>query len=187
MITVLITLACLVVLAFLSVVIWTFTTGISPMPSSKKAARTVAEAVKNILRSGPAVGRWSVVVEAGSGWGTLLLSVSRLSPEIQSFGYELSPLPFAVSYLFFKLTGRERIEIRRRDFRSADLKHADIVIAYLHPEGMNLLADKIEKEVTGTVHVVSNNFQFRQWEAAAEYPVYDAYNSCVYVYKLCFA
>ncbi len=175
--------ASLVFIAFLSILIWTWKTRISPMPSAGKAVQTVITALESVTAAG---NRRPAILEAGSGWGTLLFAAARAFPDSSVTGYELSPLPFAVSLLFAKLAGRENITLRRRDFLTADLRGVDIIVTYLHPEGMEKLRQKIETETAGTVFVVSNNFQFRGWTPIRAYPVYDVYHSKVYVYKLIF-
>jgi methylase of polypeptide subunit release factors len=172
-----------VLLAFSSVVIWTWKTHISPTPSTGKAVQTVITALESITAAG---NRRPAILEAGSGWGTLLFAAARAFPDSYVTGYELSPLPFAVSLLFAKLAGRENVTLRRRDFLTADLRGVDIIVTYLHPEGMEKLRQKIEAETAGTIFVVSNNFQFRGWTPIRTYPIYDAYHSKVYVYKLIF-
>ena len=174
--------ACLVFLAFLSIVVWTWKTRISPMPSGGKAVRTVCAALDSVIGSS----QGAAVFEAGSGWGTLLFAAARTFPSCTFTGYEISPLPFAVSLLFSRLRRSHNVELRRRDFLAADLAGIDIVLTYLHPKGMEKLRNKIEREAAGTVFVVSNNFQFNGWTPVQSLPVYDLYRSKVYVYKLTF-
>jgi hypothetical protein len=180
----------LVCIAFFFIAVWTWKTGISPMPSTGKAVRTVITALESIIAAPApptAAGkRRPAILEAGSGWGTLLFAASRVFPRCKMVGYELSPLPFAVSLLFCRLSRRENVEVRRRDFLTADLRGVDIIVTYLHPGGMEKLRQKIEAEAAGPIYVVSNNFQFRGWTPLCSYPVYDMYKSNVYVYRLIF-
>lgn len=125
--------------------------GITPMPSSSAAARTMAEAAfveAHRLESNGSVSSrradFPHVIEAGSGWGTTVCALARSLPEACIVGYENSPLPFLVSRLLCRLLGFENVELKFADFRHADLTSADIVVCYLFPGGMRQLAQQIQ-------------------------------------------
>lgn len=140
----------LTVFASASLIFYSIKTGISPMPSSHRAAETViAETereAERILAGRPPHHRNGfrtggiLIVEAGSGWGGLALALARRLPACRVAGYELSPLPFLLSRLRARVLGLTNIEFSRADFRKADIPAADIVVCYLYPEGMREIA-----------------------------------------------
>ena len=154
------------------------------MPSRGKAVRTMVSALETIDTDGSGI----TVLEAGSGWGTVVLTAARQLKRGRFIGCELSPLPFLFSKLAAAVSeSRERIRFVRSSFLTADLRDIRVVLCYLHPQGMARLKRKIEEEARGTIYIVSNTFQFSEWTPAAVFPVYDMYKSNVYVYKLIYA
>jgi len=165
------------------------------MPSSRRAAvlmvRCAAEEAAR-LDSEPrpdqataAVGKPTYIIEAGSGWGGLAIAVARRIPKAQVEGYENSPLPFLFSALRARLSGCGRVRFRFGDYRKADLRHADIIVAYLFPKGMcdlaQLLAPARAKDTPVTL--ISNTFALPGLKPDRLLQSGDTSLSPVYVYR----
>jgi len=130
-------------------------TGISPVPSS----RTSRKAILASLPENPS----GTVYELGAGWGTLAFPLARRYPGKEVVAYELSPLPWLFMKLRWHLTGPRNLNIRRRNFLRANLASAGLIICYLHPQALEKLVPKLEKELASEALIISNTFHFPGW------------------------
>ena len=117
--------------------------------------------------SGPAV--WAAVaglvppdravrfIDIGSGFGGLVFDLGRKRPQCQVDGIEVAPLPWLVCKLKARLIG-SRARFRRRDYRSQDLSHYDVVFAYLSPAAMPALWDQVCAEMRRGALLLSYEF-----------------------------
>jgi tRNA G46 methylase TrmB len=80
--------------AAVSIVIFTLKNGISPMPSSSHARSAVVNEIKKLSKS-----RNHLIIDAGSGWGTLALQTARNFPSPTIIGLENSFIPLWTSRL----------------------------------------------------------------------------------------
>lgn len=182
-------------LTAVSVIYHGWRNGITPMPSSRRAAvlmvRCAAEEVARLNsehRPGQAVAvarKPIYIIEAGSGWGGVAIALARRIPEAQVVGYENSPLPFLFSACRARLNGCSRVRFRFGDYRKADLSHADIIVAYLFPKGMCDLAQLIESESTKRKPptIISNTFALPGLQPNRKVQSGDTSLSPVYVYR----
>jgi hypothetical protein len=97
----------------LSLIGFTISTGIAPMPSSTAACRAMRAAVA-AAPDGP-------VVDLGSGWGTLAISVARVDPGRRVIGYEVSWFPWLVSVALARVLRLSNVRFVRADFRGVAL------------------------------------------------------------------
>lgn len=159
----------------LSIVIWSSRNGIGPMPSSPKAK-------KMLLRSLPEEVE-GTIYELGCGWGTLLFPIARRYPQNQVVGFENSPVPFGFCCLRKMLFPLSNLTIRPRNFFSASLKEASLVVCYLYPGAMRLLKSKFEKELAPGTWIITNTFAMPGWRPLYTYEIQDLYHSKIYVYR----
>ena len=184
MIPVLYVLLVIVIACSLSLVFWTIKNKISPMPSSRAARTAVLTAVKEIANAEVE----PVIVEPGSGWGTLAVPIARHLPHCRVIGYENSPVPFLFSRLRGWITGCNNLRITKQDFTNADLSSAGIIVCFLHPAGMNTVRTLLHTGTSSsTVYVVSNTFRLHGYKPYKSYALHDVYNSEVFIYRLLFA
>ncbi|MCM5681503.1 class I SAM-dependent methyltransferase [Schlegelella sp. S2-27] len=158
-----------------SLAVFTLRLGISPMPSSFKACSAMLEA------AGP-VGQ-ADVVDLGSGWGTLAIRYARRHPGCRVVGYELSPIPWAVSVLLKRLLRLERLSFHRKDFRQADLPAGAVLLCYLYPAGMQAVEAKLRKGEWRPALVVSNTFALPSRHPDAVIRLGDLYRTPIYIYR----
>jgi len=170
-----ITVLMIVLLAGVSIVWSTLKTGMSPMMSSGKACKAMLAAIDK-----PADGP---LVDLGSGWGTLVISVARQYPHQQVIGYELSWLPWLVSIIRKKLLGLGNLTLYRKDFRQADLSEVSIIFCYLFSKAMVALEEKLKRELLTETLIVSNTFALPSCQASKTTRLTDLYQTPIYVYN----
>src|SRR5260221_4754564 len=140
-------------LALLSIVIWTYITGISPMPTSPKVKKKLLDALPSSLHG--------TIVELGSGWATLAAPLAKKYPDCQVYGYETSPIP----YLYGKIVAYtiSNLHMKRLDFFTIKLYQARLVVCYLYPKAMQKLKGKFDEELLSGTYVVSHTFAVPGW------------------------
>jgi len=171
-----ITIVALVLLAALSIVWSTCRTGISPMPSSKRARDEVLRLVDD-TSLGP-------LFELGSGWGGLLILLAKKYPNRKIVGYEVSFIPWLVSVLLKKILNLKNIEVRRKNFLQEDLSSAAVLICYLHPRGMSAISEKLSLDKSSANFLISNTFALPSFQPEKTVRLTDIYNSPIYFYRL---
>ena len=162
----------------ISIVIWTLKTGISPMPTSRKAKARMLEAFPQKIEG--------KIVELGSGWGTLAFPLAKRYPHCTVIGYELSPLPYLFSKLRHYFQPLPNLKIYRKDFYYIHLNDASLVVCYLFPGAMHSLRTKFDKELPRNAWVVTNTFAVPGWKPDKILTVNDLYHSKIYVYRFDF-
>ncbi len=161
----------------MTLIVWTFLkTGTAPMPSFGKARRAMLASAE-IGSAGP-------IIDLGSGWGTLALAFARKYPDHWVIGYELSLVPYLASFLLKLISRQGNLAFYRRNFFEADLSGAGLLLCYLSPRGMLLLGEKLDNELRGDAHLVSNTFALSFHRAQGVIRLTDLYRTPVYLYHL---
>lgn len=163
-------------LAVLSIVYKSWRNGISPMPSSALARRAVAEEVRRIGASG-------ILVDAGSGWGTLVLDLAQRCEGWSIIGLENSWLPLWWSRAWAYLRkGKSKVSFQRADLYDYSYEQATVVVCYLYPGAMKRLSRILDvKFVPGTT-IISICFALPDWEPERIITCSDVYHTKIYVY-----
>jgi hypothetical protein len=157
----------------LLIVISSLKIGISPMPSSKKVANTILELAK--------VEKEKIIIDLGSGFGSLAIYLASNIPDKKVIAYELSLIPFLISLFLKKLFNIKNLEIYRKDFLNEELKGC-VLVCYLFPKGMKNLEDKIFDETINT-KIISSTFSFRNIKERGVYKVDDIFKTPIYYYS----
>jgi len=165
-----------VVAAFVSIVYFTLTTGISPMPSSGHARRAMLEVVPP--------GQDGTIVDLGSGWGSLVVPLARQHPGARVCGYELSWVPFLCSWVRCRISRPPNLHLRRDDFFPVSLSDVDVVVCYLYTSAMQRLKGKFQAELRPGALVVSHTFAIHGWQAERVIQLDDIYATRIYLYRL---
>lgn len=122
-----------------------------------------------------------LVVDLGCGDGRVLRLARRRCP-VRGIGYELNPLAYAKARLL--CLGSPDIDIRMRDFWSADLSGARMVFCYLFPDVMDRMARKLTAELRPGAMVVSFNFPLPGcWPERVLRPGGSLHNDPIYIYN----
>lgn len=161
--------------AAISVVLYTLKLGISPMPSVGFVRRLLIKAVPP-----ETVG---TIVDLGSGWGNLLFPLSRRFPDCQLIGYEQSPLPYLFSSLLGWLLRRQNLSFHRQNFFQVSLSDTSVVLCYLFPHTMRELREKLERELKPGTIVISNTFAIPGWTPLRELQCPDLYATKIFIYQ----
>ena len=96
-----------------------------------------------------------LLVDIGCGDGRVLRKV-RTRYGVRAVGYELNLLAYVKARIL--CFGLENIQIKWRNFWTADLSEADVVFCYLFPDVMRDLAAKLKSDLKPGAVVVSCNF-----------------------------
>ena len=71
----------------------------------------------------------------------------------------------------------------RKDFKKEDLSNAAVLYCYLFPGGMRSLEEKLKRELSNEVIVVSNTFALPSYQPAKIIRLKDIYATPIYVYS----
>jgi len=164
-----------VLLAVMSIVWTTLQTGISPMMSSGMACQAMLASIDR-----PANGP---LIDLGSGWGTLVIALARKYPRQQVIGYELSWFPWLVSIILKYSLRLNNLTLYRKDFKKAELSNASILFCYLFPGGMVALHEKLKRELSNEILIVSNTFALPSCQPTKVIRLKDIYQTPIYVYS----
>ncbi len=96
--------------------------------------------------------------DLGCGVGGGLLYLGRQHPDMIITGIESAPVPYVISKLRVRLLGLENIHIRFGDMWTEDLADYDAVYAFLSPEPMSRLYQKVKSEMRTGTTFISNSF-----------------------------
>lgn len=149
--------------------------GISPMPSSRET-RQAMMALTTETGEG-------TIFELGSGWGNLLIPLALAHPQRHIVGYELSFLPWLISWVLIKLRGIKNIQLQRKNFLYADLSEASVIVCYLYPGAMIEIEKKLKAEKSKIRYLISNSFALPSYQPSKKIQLNDFYKSNVYLYK----
>ncbi|OSQ32306.1 cyclopropane-fatty-acyl-phospholipid synthase family protein [Thalassospira sp. MCCC 1A03138] len=145
-----------------------------PMPSGRKARNEIISYLPN---------EPCRVVDFGSGWGDLAISIARARPDITVTGVELSPLPYAVSRIRARLAQLENLSLVRADFRKRDQDPGDVVVCFLDPRVMADVGDVLNQRMAPGGIVLSRAFAIPGWQAFGEIPM-QSESDILYLYRI---
>lgn len=97
-----------------------------------------------------------MLVDLGCGDGRVLRQAQKRY-NVRAIGYEINWLAYLKARLLS--AGNRNIEIKRRDFWSANLAEADVVFCYLYPDVMKRLAANLSQNCKPGAVIVSCNFR----------------------------
>jgi hypothetical protein len=165
----------LLLLVVISIVWSTLRTGISPMPSSRKACHAMLASTDRPINGH--------LIDLGSGWGTLVIALARKYPRQQVIGYELSWFPWLVSIIRKYVLRLDNLTLYRKDFKKARISDASILFCYLFPGGMISLDEKLKREQSNEILIVSNTFALPSCQPTKVIRLKDIYKTPIYVYS----
>src|SRR5690606_21760486 len=104
-----------------------------------------------------------LILELGSGWGTLAIAAAKSAPDSTIIGYEISPVPLAFSRIKAWLCGYKNVRFVSADLFAEDFSKADILLTYLTMPHMEKLKAKFEAELKPGAVVICNTFPVPGW------------------------
>lgn len=155
---------------------YTVRTRNSPVPSTPAVRRAMLAVLPEQVDG--------VVYELGAGWGGLALALARRYPHNRVVGYELSPLPWALTRARIGVVGPGNLEVHRADFMTRTFADAGVVAAYLSPGAMERLRPKLAAELAGGAVLVSSTFPVPHWKPQQVVRADDQYATLVYRYVM---
>ncbi|WP_261378347.1 class I SAM-dependent methyltransferase [Paenibacillus agilis] len=151
------------------------------MPSSAPLRRAVANEVNRLRGSG-------LIVEAGSGWGTLGIHLAKYCKDWRVIGIENSPIPLRVSQLQARFSlgrsSKSRAAFQKGNIYTWSYADADIVVCYLYPGAMQQLGSILHRGLRPGTCVISVCFAIPNWTPEKVVVCRDLYRTKVYVYKV---
>ncbi|MCD9022094.1 class I SAM-dependent methyltransferase [Cohnella silvisoli] len=162
--------------ASLSIVYVSWKNGISPMPSSAPVRQAVAEEISRLSKKG-------VIVEAGSGWGTLALHVAKRCRGWRIVGIENSAVPLWVSRLIARLS-RASVTFVRGDLYAYSYEEVELVLCYLYPGAMKRLSPIFQEQLKPGARIISVCFSLPGWQPDKIITCRDLYRTKIYVYDV---
>jgi SAM-dependent methyltransferase len=168
-----------VLLVVLSIVYASWKNGISPMPSSGPVRRVVIVEMNRLIER-----ERVLIVEAGSGWGTLALHVARNSASWQVIGIENSSIPFWTSKLMARLDQHTDVTFVRGDVYKYPYENVNVVLCYLYPGAMKRLSKLFYDQLQPGAIIISICFALPGWPPVRVITCGDLYQTKVYVYQM---
>lgn len=147
-----------------------------PVPSSGKVKMAMIEDVANVLKER----KNQIVMDLGSGWGTLLLPLAKKFPKHQFVGIEYGCIPYFVSK--FRARKMKNLTFLRQNFFKADISKADIIFLFLLTSTMAKLTQKCQKETKKGALIYANRFRMKGVTPKQKVSLGSDYDS-YYIYK----
>ncbi|MBP5534859.1 MAG: hypothetical protein J6Y03_05085 [Alphaproteobacteria bacterium] len=148
-----------------------------PVPSSGKIKTKIIDDVASVL----AKRKKQVVMDLGSGWGTLLLPLARKFPNHRFIGIEYGFIPCLVSK--FRARKMKNITFYRQNFFNSNISKADIIFLFLWTRMMPKISKKCQSEAKEGTLLYVNRFPIPDMKAKREVSLgckYDTY----YIYEV---
>lgn len=130
----------------------------------KKGAPYVPTAKKEILRMLEMVKpkKNDLLVDLGSGDGRILFQAAKSG--CRCVGIEINPTLYWLSKIISKIKRLNNVSIIRDDLWNFNLAPVNVLTLFFIPSKMDRLMKKIKKEMMPGSRVVSNVFQFPNWQ-----------------------
>jgi hypothetical protein len=143
--------------------------------------QTTRQALKKMAKSLHGTQGKVRFLDLGCGLGGNVVFMSQQRGVAHSTGVETAPIP----YLFSKFASWIRGgEILAQDIWKTDLSHYTLVYAFLSPEPMPKLWQKVADEMQKGSVFISNSFAVPDKEADEIWQLSDARQTILYVYRL---
>jgi hypothetical protein len=170
-------------LALISIVYMSWNNGISPMPSSAQVRHAVANEVNRISKKG-------TIVDAGSGFGTLVMHMSMHCPDWKIVGIENSLVPLWISRLYLRFIVAVKgnflgnVMFINDNIYTYPYAEVDVIVCYLYPGAMKQLDRMAHNRLSPGTRIISICFALPGWEPERIVTCRDLYRTKVYVYDL---
>ncbi len=106
------------------------------------------------------------IIDLGSGDGKVVFALAERYPEIEIEGIEINPLLVRRARIAAEERGlADRVSFTRGSFWDLDFGQYDLILLYGTSYIMEKLEQRLRAEMKPGARIVSNYFQFPQWEA----------------------
>ena len=161
-------------LSALSILIYTLRCHVPPMMSSPQAMVVITKIVPDGNET---------IYELGSGWGNLLFAFARKYPHRRIIGYELSPLPWLISYLIKFIFRYHNVEIYRKDFLKISQINNAVIVTYLYTGAMQRIIEIIDSGQWKPSILISNSYALPGKIPDSQFTLSNVYRNPVFIYK----
>lgn len=158
-----------------ALVFWGTVKGDVPLFLSSPA---VAEAVAGIAGQE----RAERVAELGAGVGSVAIPLAQRLPHLAVEAWERAPLPWAI--IAWRSRKLPNLAVYRGSFWDCDLSVHDLVFAFLSPNPMPELGEKIRREMRPGSLFVSSSFPVPGWEPESVRELKDRRGTVLYCYRI---
>lgn len=147
------------ILLFTLALLWVLVPAFYGLPSKPTHPDRIRAALKLVdLQAG------EVLYDLGAGDGRVILIAAR-EFNAQAVGLEVGPVQCLLIWLRIALGGlKERVQIKRKNFYTADLSGADVVFIYATSQELIKLAPHLESSMKPGSRIVSISADFPEWE-----------------------
>ncbi len=121
------------------------------------------------------------IIDAGCGWGTLLIPLAQKYPQHQFIGIEYSLWPYLLAK--WRIRRLKNVTLFRQDLFTYSFCDADIILYYLLPSEMKQFTLKLKQELTKTCFICSNRFPLHKVQYIEKIDLGDKF-SYIYTYKI---
>lgn len=147
-----------------------------PVPSCGKVKDAMLKDVAEYLKNK----KGKVIMDLGSGWGSLLLPLAKQFPQHTFIGIEYGYIPYTVSCLRAKKY--KNVKFRRQDFFDTDISQADVIFLFLLTSTMAKLSNKCISEAKKGAYAYANRFPIQGKEPQKEVSLGSKYYT-YYIYE----
>ena len=148
-----------------------------PVPSNKKIKKAMIESVAQTIKKK----KHQVIMDLGSGWGSLLLPLAQQFPNHTFIGIEYGCIPYWVSK--FRARKMKNIRFYHQNFFNTDISKADIIFLFLLSHLMKKVSIKCQAEAKKGTLLYVNRFLIPNITPEKEFFLGSRYDT-YYIYKI---
>ena len=139
--------------------------------------KTTREALKSLVKRKKNLR----FLDLGCGLGGNVVFMSQQKAVVESHGVETAPIPYLISKVFTALRGGRTFAM---DIWKTELAYYDVVYAFLSPEPMPKLWDKVKDEMHPGSVFISNSFAVPDVEPSEVWELADERKTILYIYHI---
>lgn len=121
-------------------------------------------------------------IELGAGVGSVAVRLADYRASMLVDAYELAPIPWLITRL--RSRKRPNLHVYRRSFWNCDLGGYQVVYAFLSPNPMPRLAEKIKREMRPGSLFIASSFPVPGWTPEVIRPIQDRRRTRLYCYRI---
>ncbi len=149
---------------------------ITPTPSSKKVRIKILEILPRRVDG--------AILELGSGFGNVALSLSKHFPKNRVISFEKACIPYFIQRLTFIFIRPKNASLIFEDFKKRNFSNAGLIFCYLYRSIMPQLLKKIKNEAQKPTWLISHTFAFDGLSPVKTIYANDLYKTPIYLYLI---
>jgi hypothetical protein len=121
-------------------------------------------------------------VELGAGVGSVVIPLAKHRPAMTVTAYERAPLPWIITA--WRSRKLSNLTVQRSSFWACDLGRYDVVFAFLSPDPMPELGEKIKREMRPGSLFIASSFPVPHWQPERIQQIQDRRGTRLYCYRI---